>query len=205
MTEKLSRGFKPGVGHLYEKKLLTLFLLKGMNRIKKYEKFQLESNIKEAGKSDDIVFIYEQKCNGDLKKKSILLQAKHKENTEKPIEKDDLINEKNINTHKASFKLMKYFDSYKDIIKDGSILETIEKLVIFTNIDISNDIKIEFNDITNDLENDDLIKFDFEKAKYFKLKNNKNLNESYLNRNRILFELKKKIQKSDHQVNYFII
>ncbi|WP_410542965.1 FxSxx-COOH system tetratricopeptide repeat protein [Wolbachia endosymbiont of Tetranychus urticae] len=117
------KRLNPVHGNIYQLKLLMLFLYRGVSN--QYS-FLLATEVKEAGKFDDLVFQYIE----DGKIKYRLLQAKHKLDESKKITLDDLLGKNDNN-----YNLAKYFFSYRDAKKSKLFQDgIIENVIICTNI-----------------------------------------------------------------------
>ena len=102
-------------GNRFQFKLVFLFFIRAIN--KGYKKFRLATELNRfGGKFDDLIFIRED----ELGTKSYLyLQAKHRLH-EKPHPKAKSITTYNLfNDNKDDFRLVKYFHSYWDDIKES--------------------------------------------------------------------------------------
>ena len=134
-------------GNMYQIKLLTLYLLRG---IEADLAFELGTEMPlVAGKLDDIVFKYQVKQDDGetLENKWIFIQAKHKQNAAEKISANDLYNEKTNKSSNGDYELAKYFKSYHKEIREfidqqpkydnqskKRIINTIEHCILVTNI-----------------------------------------------------------------------
>ncbi|XP_014274177.1 uncharacterized protein [Halyomorpha halys] len=134
-------------GYMFQLKLLVLFMCRGLTG---GYSFNLGTEIKEAGKFDDLVFEF----TLDRKKYFRLLQAKHKlDKTGSSITTNSLLNK-----IKSEFYLPKYFFSYLDA-KNNSMFRggTIKDVIICTNVNFNDkvlnneDIKIQLLSNKDDL------------------------------------------------------
>lgn len=107
-------------GNIYQLKVLMLFLKRAS---KKGYTFQLSTEVKDAAKFDDVVFV-----DHDSKETSFV-QVKHKQDeTEKITAKSLLATE---NVEKNEYSLQKYFISYREIKKKYTNLGD---FILYTNI-----------------------------------------------------------------------
>ena len=118
------------LGHLFEIKLLTLFLIQGTKR---GQRFQLTTNDESmGGKFDDLIFRYEVGTRGGKQWRYRYLQAKHRTNEKiEKITTRDLFDKKD-----GTFSLQKYFRSYWRITERG---EDIHDCIICTTLDFDAD------------------------------------------------------------------
>ena len=132
------------LGHSYESKILSLFLIRGTD---KGDEFELSNNLeRKGGKLDDVIFKY--KVSGSEEWRFIFLQAKHRENEKEKIQGTQLIPLEG--RGEGHFGLFQYFRSFCRMIARG---ENVHACVIFTNIgfDLDEDtLKLtEVDDILN--------------------------------------------------------
>ncbi|XP_065208121.1 uncharacterized protein LOC135836955 [Planococcus citri] len=128
-------------GVVYQLKLLTLFLVRGLEN--KY-KFTLATEMVAAEKFDDIVFGYTDEKSG--KDVCRFVQVKHKQNQNEKITISALLNEKD-----DDFSLKKYFLSYLKIKGNPEFNDyELKDFVISTNIDLHEDLKNRFKEKTDE-------------------------------------------------------
>ncbi|XP_049871812.1 uncharacterized protein LOC126370833 [Pectinophora gossypiella] len=156
-------------GIIYQLNLLMLFMKRGLEQ---GYNFHLATEVDAAGKFDDVVFQYKDN-EGNTKHR--FLQAKHKQNYKRKLNKSDLLNQT-----RDDYSVQKYFMSYFNIKTNKPKLfqGEYQDFIICTNIDIDDDIIDEFDAIQYP---DPLLEFDKEKCasppKRLKFKKGTNLYE----------------------------
>ncbi|XP_058455291.1 uncharacterized protein LOC131432792 [Malaya genurostris] len=137
MEETYRKSGTAGIeGSLYQIKLLTLFLYRG---IKQCYSFRLATEMENAGKFDDIVFKY---SNAKETEESLCLQAKHRLDESKKICYEDLLTES-----AGDYSLVKYFFSYQKTIEKKSF-GVIKEVIVYTNIALADDVKRQVKPVT---------------------------------------------------------
>ena len=122
------------LGHSYESKILSLFLIRGTD---KGDEFELANNVESlGGKFDDLIFKYKVSENEEWRYR--YLQAKHRMKESEQIHGAQLVQD----TGEGDFSLFKYFRSYCRMISRG---EDVDDCVIFTNIGF-NQVDLKLND-----------------------------------------------------------
>ena len=125
-------------GNIFQLKLLMWFIIRAINL--GFEEFELDTeNEKSGGKFDDLIFKF--KIEEKSPKKSVFLQAKHKQNDNEVISIGNLLNKS-----EGDFSLIKYFTSYRNSIKKNSISPSTSSqttCVIATNIGFHHDLASE--------------------------------------------------------------
>lgn len=122
-----SGGLKHSLhGAIYQLKLHMLMLNRAL---RKGYNFRLATEMDDAEKFDDLVFIYENDDHNNLIKYRFL-QAKHKQDETTKITSNDLLTENN----DGEFGLPKYFTSFRKILRNNEIKGEIVNLILCTNI-----------------------------------------------------------------------
>jgi hypothetical protein len=182
-------------GIVYQIKLILLFMIRAAN---KNCNFRIASERKISKLFDDIEFQY----NSDGKWKNRMIQVKHKQDATQKITLADLKDEEN-----GDFSLSKHFISYLNIKKQLEQNESVEDLIIFTNIDMNEKTKIHFEELP--LDADDVLNISEQSGKRFlKLKSCSNLRKYFVNNlrnNSDLFRLTKMLDDyiKNEKKNYF--
>lgn len=110
----------PGLhGQQYQAALVMVLIIRGV--AKKLQKFVIETEVKEAGKFDDVVF-------NEGNNIYTFIQLKHKQ-TDKPLTESELFN-----GIKGDYSLIKYVSSYKQIKESDCYKDKcIKNVILFTN------------------------------------------------------------------------
>jgi hypothetical protein len=117
-------------GVIYQLKLLMLFVNRGLDYTKS---FRLATEMDDAEKFDDVVFLYKDHIGKDVIR---FLQAKHKQDQEKKISRNDLLTDTN-----GDFSLQKYFIAYLKIAKNPAFSGAeFKDFIIFPNINFNEEI-----------------------------------------------------------------
>jgi ankyrin repeat protein len=143
-------------GNMYQIKLILLFFQRGAN--KKCE-FRIASERKAAEKFGDIEIRYD---DDQGKSQILMIQVKHKQDSSIKITINDLLNVKD-----GYFSLQKYFLSYRKIKEKFHEGAPLKNLVLFTNIDLKDEIQSDFEKQTG---KDDFLDISNKRGKCFKLK-----------------------------------